>query len=254
MNRQIIKGLIFVFFLVLGIQTSLTTAASPVRNYSGILEFGDEFVWDMTYYTVNVPLDYYFMNMGNNSVITLEILQNLEDVNFVGIDFSNYVNYFNLTFGDEIFNFGWDDPFHWFICPVYIDDGAGSVSNPAETQWIYYIIDDFLFESEGKEMSFSIDIINNQVNYVGSIKYLDDNTILSVNLVIDRNTGIMILIDFRVENTTGEETFTRWLIKQRGVELSTSSVSLSVILPLMIIALILIPVLTFKRRRNTKLN
>ena len=236
MKKQTIVILALTFFILLGLQLNSVASASQIY-YSDKLTVGNEFVWDLTYYEFNMEIEELFMDLENESVITLEILQSPADVNFAQIAFSNFSDYFNLTFGEQIYDFHWDDPFHWFIYPISMD-GVNSV----EEGWIYAVIDDFYFNEDS---NFTIEIKNNQVRYVGDIKYGDDTTV-DVELIIEQDTGIMIHISVTFGTITSEETNYQIVFKRRGVD---NSFSVPMSLFAFIIPLVLITVILRKRNR-----
>ncbi len=229
MKKQTIVSLALTFFILLGLQLNSVTAASQIY-YSDKLIVGNEFVWDLTYYEFNMEIEELFMDLENESVITLEILQSPANVNFVQIAFSNFSDYFNLTFGEQIYDFNWDDPFHLFIYPISMD-GVNSV----EEEWIYAVIDDFYFNEDS---SFTIEIKNNQVRYVGDIRYDDDATV-DVDLIIEKDTGIMIQISVEFGTITSEETNYQIVLKRRGVDISVPMSLFAFIIPLVLITVLL---------------
>lgn len=241
MKKRTIVSLALTFFILLGLQFNSVTAFSQMY-YSDKLIVGDEFVWDLTYYTVNTEIEYPFMDLESESVITLEILKRLTNVDFAQKDSSDFSDYFKLTFGEQIFDFkGDDEPFYWFICPTYINF-EGTIINIVEEQWIYVINDNYLYNEESS--SFTIEINNNQVRYVGDAKFSDD-TIEHVELIIEQDTGIMIQINIKIESITSEETSYHQVFKRRGVGISFS---VPMNLFASIIPLVLITV--FLRKRN----
>ena len=75
MKKRTIVSLALTLSILLGLQLNSVTAFSQMY-YSDKLIAGDEFVWDLTYYTVNMELEEFYFDLETESVITLEILQN----------------------------------------------------------------------------------------------------------------------------------------------------------------------------------
>ncbi len=237
MKRRTIVSLALTIFILLGLQFNSVTAFSQMY-FSDKLTAGDEFVWDLTYYTVNTEIEYPFMDLESESVITLEILKSPANVDFAQKDYSDFSDYFKLTFGEQIFDFkGDDDPFYWFICPTYVIL-EGTIFNLVEEEWIYVINDDYLWDEENS--FFNIEINNNQVRYVGDTK-INEDTIEHVDLIIEQDTGIMIQISIKVESITSEETSYHQVFKRRGVGFSFSVPSslFAFIIPLVLITVLL---------------
>lgn len=234
MKKRTIKSFALASFILLLLQLNSVSAFSRMY-FSDKLTAGDEFVWDLTYYEFSMEIEYLFMDLESESVITLEILQSPAYVNFAQIDFSNFSDYFKLTFGEQIYDFkGDDEPFYWFLCPTSIDG-----MRVVEEEWIYCLIDDFYLDEENSRLT--IEIFDNQVRYVGDTKYTE-NTIMYVEMIIEQDTGIMIEISIKIG--TSEETYNQLVFERRGAGFSFS-VPMSLFA--FIIPLVLITVLLRKR-------
>ncbi|MBY9000461.1 MAG: hypothetical protein KGD64_06070 [Candidatus Heimdallarchaeota archaeon] len=213
--------------------------------YSDELKAGDEFTWATTFYGSGM-FDSEFVPIGitNNSIIKLEILQDPKDINFHwdSMPFYESQNYFNLTLGDVIYDFEWDDIFYLWISWTNMDFENGTSRNPTEKEWIYFVSDDFYFLSEDTEVVIDIEISNKVVTYDAYVNYTTEGVVSYVYGEIDQINGVMIQLEFTSDDNGVINTvnFMRQNYTPRQV---------SWYFPLSICLLLIVPIILTRRRK-----
>jgi hypothetical protein len=171
--------------------------------YSDELKAGDEFTWATTFYGSGM-LESEFAPIGitNNSIVKLEILQDPKDINFHwdSMSFNESQNYFNLTFGDVVYDFGWDDIFPFWITWTKMDFENGTSVNPTEKDWIYFVNDDFYFLDIETEIVINIEISNKVVTYDAFVNYTTDGVMSYFFGEIDQINGVMIQLEITIDD------------------------------------------------------
>ena len=222
--------------------------------YSDKLKTGNEFTWATTFLGNGTELDQIEENTGisNNTVIRLEILQNLKSINFHwdALDPSELNNYFNLTFGDNIIDLEYyEDIFCWWICWTKVEYQNGTKHNPSEDSWAYFVIDDFYFNRELTDSS--IDFEGNVVTYNYSLIYPPsefESYYVSLTYFgqIDRSNGIMLYFKSDI-------VFFRDVLEEFSIIfeiLNHTPQEISWNLPIFSVLLITLPILLTRKRRK----
>ena len=136
------------------------------------------------------------LEMPNNTDITLTIVQDLANVNFVNIPCQNFTEYFNLKYGNITETFEIDDPLYLFLMPIKIELSNGTEYNPCKSDWIYAIFDD-IYYAEEENKALTITIKNDIVVYDAWLVYPDEDAKIILKAEINYRTGIMQYLNWK---------------------------------------------------------